>query len=117
MKGVPNSLVVALALMALACSNASAYDPAPLQDFCVAINTSTEACMYTLSSSSYYYYYVLLESFDASGFFFLILGTFVLKWAFLISASHVINHYYQSVYMVTLTNFVLCSICEWKVLQ
>ncbi|XP_062175994.1 germin-like protein subfamily 1 member 13 [Alnus glutinosa] len=27
----------ALALMALACSNASAYDPAPLQDFCVAI--------------------------------------------------------------------------------
>ncbi|XP_062177273.1 germin-like protein subfamily 1 member 7 [Alnus glutinosa] len=42
MKGVPNYLV-ALALMALACSLASAYDPAPLQDFCVAVNTSTEA--------------------------------------------------------------------------
>ncbi|XP_059436247.1 germin-like protein subfamily 1 member 13 [Corylus avellana] len=42
MKGSPNYLV-ALALMALACSIASAYDPAPLQDFCVAINSSTDA--------------------------------------------------------------------------
>ncbi|GLT53974.1 hypothetical protein SLA2020_272080 [Shorea laevis] len=42
MKGAPNHLV-ALALMALACSVASAYDPAPLQDFCVAVNSSTEA--------------------------------------------------------------------------
>ncbi|GLT53969.1 hypothetical protein SLA2020_272030 [Shorea laevis] len=32
MKGVPNYLV-ALAIIALACSVASAYDPAPLQDF------------------------------------------------------------------------------------
>jgi hypothetical protein len=47
MKGVPNYLV-ALALMALACSIASAYDPAPLQDFCVAVNSSTDAGMYTL---------------------------------------------------------------------
>jgi hypothetical protein len=46
MKGVPNHLV-ALAIMALACSVASAYDPAPLQDFCVAVNTSSEAGMYT----------------------------------------------------------------------
>ncbi|XP_062177016.1 germin-like protein subfamily 1 member 7 [Alnus glutinosa] len=44
MKGVLNYLVVALALMALACSVASAFDPAPLQDFCVAVNyTSTDA--------------------------------------------------------------------------
>ncbi|GLT69098.1 hypothetical protein SLA2020_412770 [Shorea laevis] len=43
MKGVPNNYIVSLALMALACSVASAYDPAPLQDFCVAVNTSTEA--------------------------------------------------------------------------
>ncbi|XP_059434308.1 germin-like protein subfamily 1 member 13 [Corylus avellana] len=42
MKGVPNCLV-ALALMALACSVASAFDPSPLQDFCVALNTSTDA--------------------------------------------------------------------------
>ncbi|XP_059436313.1 germin-like protein subfamily 1 member 7 [Corylus avellana] len=42
MKGFPNYLV-ALALMALACSIASAYDPAPLQDFCVAVNSSTQA--------------------------------------------------------------------------
>jgi hypothetical protein len=46
MKGFPNFLV-ALALMALASSLASAFDPAPLQDFCVAVNTSTDACMYT----------------------------------------------------------------------
>jgi hypothetical protein len=39
MKGVSNYLVVALALMALACSIASADDTAPLQDFCVAVNT------------------------------------------------------------------------------
>ncbi|GLT53917.1 hypothetical protein SLA2020_271520 [Shorea laevis] len=43
MKGVPNNYIVSLALMALACSVASAYDAAPLQDFCVAVNTSTEA--------------------------------------------------------------------------
>ncbi|XP_062177232.1 germin-like protein subfamily 1 member 11 [Alnus glutinosa] len=42
MKGFPNYLV-ALALMALASSLASAFDPAPLQDFCVAFNTSTDA--------------------------------------------------------------------------
>jgi hypothetical protein len=47
MKGVPNYLV-ALAIIALACSVASAYDPAPLQDFCVAVNTSTDAGIYTL---------------------------------------------------------------------
>jgi hypothetical protein len=46
MKGVPNFLLT-LALMALACSVATAYDPAPLQDFCVAVNSSTEAGMYT----------------------------------------------------------------------
>ncbi|GLT54748.1 hypothetical protein SLA2020_279210 [Shorea laevis] len=39
MKGVPNYLVT-LALVALACSVASAFDPAPLQDFCVAVNSS-----------------------------------------------------------------------------
>ncbi|XP_059427995.1 germin-like protein subfamily 1 member 13 [Corylus avellana] len=42
MKGFPNYLV-ALALMALACSIVSAYDPAPLQDFCVALNTTADA--------------------------------------------------------------------------
>ncbi|GLT67625.1 hypothetical protein SLA2020_399190 [Shorea laevis] len=42
MKGVPNYLV-SFALVVLACSVASAYDPAPLQDFCVGVNTSTEA--------------------------------------------------------------------------
>jgi len=42
MKGFPNYLV-ALALMALACSIASAYDPAPLQDFCVAASSSTDS--------------------------------------------------------------------------
>jgi hypothetical protein len=43
MKGFPNYLV-ALALMALTCSVASTYDPAPLQDICVAANTSTDSC-------------------------------------------------------------------------
>jgi hypothetical protein len=48
MKGVPNCLV-ALAIMALACSVASAYDPSPLQDFCVALeSTSTDAGTYVL---------------------------------------------------------------------
>jgi hypothetical protein len=82
MKGFPNYLV-ALALMALACSQlASAFDPAPLQDFCVAVNTSTEAGMYKFFflAPSCYYYFLLLESFEESG-------------------------------------FLLCSICEWKVLQ
>ena len=46
MKGFPNYLA-ALALMAMACSIATAYDPAPLQDFCVAANSSTHAGIYT----------------------------------------------------------------------
>ncbi|XP_062178131.1 germin-like protein subfamily 1 member 13 [Alnus glutinosa] len=41
MKGVPN-YIVALALMALACSLASAFDPSPLQDFCVSTNSSLD---------------------------------------------------------------------------
>jgi hypothetical protein len=68
MKGVPNHLV-ALAVMALACSLASAYDPAPLQDFCVAVNSSTDAGMYT--------FFFLLCSFDASGLFYLIYGIYI----------------------------------------
>ncbi|XP_062177189.1 germin-like protein subfamily 1 member 11 [Alnus glutinosa] len=39
MKGVPRYLVTMLVL-ALACSLASAYDPSPLQDFCVSTNDS-----------------------------------------------------------------------------
>ncbi|KAB1206461.1 Germin-like protein subfamily 1 member 20 [Morella rubra] len=42
MRSVPNHLVT-VALLALACSLVSAYDPSPLQDFCVAINSSTSA--------------------------------------------------------------------------
>jgi hypothetical protein len=56
MKGVLNYLVVALALMALACSVASAFDPAPLQDFCVAVNyTSTDA-----AAGTYTFFFFLL---------------------------------------------------------
>ncbi|KAB1207167.1 Germin-like protein 12-1 [Morella rubra] len=42
MRSVPKFLVP-VALLALACSLVSAYDPSPLQDFCVAINSSTSA--------------------------------------------------------------------------
>ncbi|KAF3951626.1 hypothetical protein CMV_022745 [Castanea mollissima] len=41
MKGVP--YVVTVAILALAFSLASAYDPSPLQDFCVAINNTDSA--------------------------------------------------------------------------
>ncbi|XVE90067.1 hypothetical protein DITRI_Ditri20bG0047200 [Diplodiscus trichospermus] len=37
MKGI-HSILVAFSLLAFACSLASAFDPSPLQDFCVAIN-------------------------------------------------------------------------------
>jgi hypothetical protein len=46
MKGV--HFLVTLALLALATSLASAYDPSPLQDFCVAINNTDSAGMYML---------------------------------------------------------------------
>nr|KJB82344.1 hypothetical protein B456_013G191000 [Gossypium raimondii] len=36
MKGI-RSILIAFGLFAFACSSASAYDPSPLQDFCVAI--------------------------------------------------------------------------------
>ncbi|KAB1207153.1 Germin-like protein subfamily 1 member 7 [Morella rubra] len=42
MRSVPKFLVP-VALLALACTLVSAYDPSPLQDFCVAINSSTSA--------------------------------------------------------------------------
>lgn len=45
MKGVPKCLVT-VTLLALAFSLASAYDSAPLQDFCVALNSSTSAGMH-----------------------------------------------------------------------
>ncbi|KAK7845193.1 germin-like protein subfamily 1 member 7 [Quercus suber] len=41
MKGVP--YLVTVAILALAFSLASAYDPSPLQDFCVAINNTDSA--------------------------------------------------------------------------
>jgi hypothetical protein len=41
MKGVPKMLLVSVALLAWACSLASAFDPSPLQDFCVAINETS----------------------------------------------------------------------------
>ena len=48
MKGVP--YLVTMAILALAFSLASAYDPSPLQDFCVAINNTDSAGTYMLSS-------------------------------------------------------------------
>ena len=47
MKGVP--YLVTVAILALAFTLASAYDPSPLQDFCVAINNTDSAGMYMLS--------------------------------------------------------------------
>ena len=49
MKGV--HFLVTLALLALATSLAFAYDPSPLQDFCVATKDTNSAGMYML----YYY--------------------------------------------------------------
>jgi hypothetical protein len=59
MKGVPNYLV-ALALMALAYSLASAYDPSPLQDFCVSTNSSVDGGMHTF----FFFLLLLLCSFE-----------------------------------------------------
>ena len=47
-KGVP--YLVTVAILALEFSLASAYDPSPLQDFCVAINYTDSAGMYMLYS-------------------------------------------------------------------
>ena len=59
MKGVPYLFTVAI--MALATTLVSAYDPSPLQDFCVAINNTDSAGMYMLPPFffffNYYYYY------------------------------------------------------------
>ena len=42
------SYLVTVALVALASSLASAYDPSPLQDFCVAINNTNSAGTYII---------------------------------------------------------------------
>ena len=42
------SYLVTVALLALASSLASAYDPSPLQDFCVAINNTNSAGTYII---------------------------------------------------------------------
>ena len=39
--------LLTLAIFTLASSIASAYDPSPLQDFCVAVDEPHKACMYT----------------------------------------------------------------------
>ena len=41
--------VVIVTILALATTLVSAYDPSPLQDFCVAINNTDSAGMYILS--------------------------------------------------------------------
>ena len=41
--------VVIVAILALATTLVSAYDPSPLQDFCVAINNTDSAGMHMLS--------------------------------------------------------------------
>ena len=46
-KGV--TYLITVALLVLASSLVSAYDPSPLQDFCVAINNTNSAGMYILS--------------------------------------------------------------------
>ena len=42
------SYLVTVALLVLASSLASAYDPSPLQDFCVAINNTNSAGTYII---------------------------------------------------------------------
>ena len=44
MKGL--HFLLTLSVLALAVSIASAYDPSPLQDFCVATNDPKNACKY-----------------------------------------------------------------------
>ena len=47
------SFLATMAILALASSIASAYDPSPLQDFCVAINDIKSGGMY--KTHSHYY--------------------------------------------------------------
>ena len=47
MKGVP--YLVPAAILAVAFTVASAYDPSPLHDFCVTINNTDSTGMYMLS--------------------------------------------------------------------
>ena len=47
MKGI-HSVLVVFALLAFACSLASAFDPSPLQDFCVAINDTKDGGMHSV---------------------------------------------------------------------
>ena len=44
MKGV--QFLLSVALLALATSIATAYDPSPLQDFCIATNDPKNACKF-----------------------------------------------------------------------
>ena len=46
MKGV--HFILTLSVLALAVSIASAYDPSPLQDFCVATNDTKNACKFAI---------------------------------------------------------------------
>ena len=51
---------VIVAILALAASLVSAYDPSPSQDFCVAVNYTDSAGMYILSP--YYQQYIVVLS-------------------------------------------------------
>ncbi|KAB1207148.1 Germin-like protein subfamily 1 member 20 [Morella rubra] len=69
MRSAPKYLVP-VALLALACTLVSAYDPSPLQDFCVAINSSTSAAsFYTVPSSFLHHMFPItgniMEVFDS----------------------------------------------------
>ena len=66
MKGV--SFLATVAILALASSIASAYDPSPLQDFCVAINDIKSGGMY----KTYSHYYQHKQYYQSSSFEFII---------------------------------------------
>ena len=58
------NLLGALALLALASSFATAYDPSPLQDICVAINDTDSAGIHTASFFCHFSLFHLIKFHD-----------------------------------------------------
>ena len=127
-KGV--TYLITVALLALASTLVSAYDPSPLQDFCVAINNTNSAGMYILSlllAVVVIFIKAHLKSLEVVQNNEIIpsiknnnenvpYGCII--YIIFVLLRLVIVHYYRSfLFFFTMKNFSLCSVCEWKILQ
>ena len=89
MKKMGANTLAYIVLLAVAFSVASAFDPSPLQDFCVAVNDTNDS------------------------------GKILMLFLLFLSRHDIFSSMYTDLSKATLVliYLLLCSVCEWEILQ